>query len=1146
MNIYKYSKYIFSLLLCLTLLNAKADNAPLSAEPLNEVLDRISEKYRVIITYNTAQLSTTRIQFELIEGEKLESAVNRALSKTQFKFKQLTSKYFIVYDEKNSSKKNISKLKKKFKEIQEIEKMEGLDVQKVSKNTPSTIKKIMSVAAELIDVHTVSGIVQDNSGQPLIGASILEKGTSNGTVTDLDGAFTINVADENAVLVISFLSYMEKEIPLGGQSQLTITLEEDAAELNEVVVIGYGSKQKKDITGSIVSVKAEDFTQGANYSAAQLLNGAAAGVNVSQVSSAPGAGLRVQIRGAGSINSDNSVLFVVDGLPGVDPLSLSPGDIESIDVLKDASSAAIYGTRAANGVVLITTKKGRAGKTVLNYNNYIGFQSVSKSLDVLGGRDYANLINLRAPGTYTDAQISSFGDGTNWQDQIFTEAVVHNHQLSLSGGSDKSSYYLGLNYFDQEGIVRNSGSDKYNFRINIQSNPLDRLKISANANFTRQRNDEILFSNGANEGAGPINSAIQFDPTLSAGLDENGRFFRNAAIALDNPLALIEGIDNQRVLNRFYASVNSEYSLTDAISATIRIGAESNNSRFDSFNSRVTLNGLGAGGSAVINQNSDTHWLAEALLNYTKTFNQDHNIKVLGGVTFEEFLFQGVGASSANFLSDVTGTDLLQSGNGDLNDNVNSFKFVNRLNGFIGRGSYDFKNKYFLTASFRVDGSSRFAENSRYAFFPSASFGWRITQEDFMAENNTFDELKLRVGYGELGNQGINNFETRQTLVSEGSNAVFGGNLAQGVVVARLANPALKWETTRELNIGVDFAILDYKLSGSVDYFNRNTFDQLFEKPLPSVVGFNSVRTNLGSVKNSGVDFNLSSWNIKRQDFEWKTNLNIALLKNEVTELPDFTQEIITGNIGTFINQFTIVREGDPLRSFYGYEIEGIIQEGEDIQSIATPDVAGYQAGMPRFTDQNNDGVIDANDRVVLGNPFPDLTFGFNNSVRYKNFSFEVFLQGVQGIETLDANITESLYPTNDSRNTIARYYDERWTPQNPSNTLPSGVTPSLYGGARAINSLTVVDASFIRLKNITVIYAIPLSEYSSISGLNIYLGIDNLLTITDYEGFDPDASAVGDSGIGSAGPSTSAVSRVAYNSYPLAKTFRIGLDVNF
>ncbi|MFY0600061.1 MAG: TonB-dependent receptor [Cyclobacteriaceae bacterium] len=1026
---------------------------------------------------------------------------------------------------------------------------ETITVKKVSKKVA-----LPDVEESITEKQTVEGTVTDENGEGLPGATILEKGTNNGTVADVNGQFRITVSDENSILVFTFVGYKTQEVQLNNRAVIDVTMSPDVASLNEVVVIGYGTQNQNSLTGSVVSVKQEDFTQGANYDALQLLNGAASGVNVSQVSSAPGAELSIQIRGAGSISSDNSVLFVVDGLPGVSPSSLSPDDIESIEVLKDASAAAIYGTRAANGVVLITTKKGKAGKAVISYSMYTGFQSVESDLDVLGAKDYAEMVNFReisAGGSaiYTDQQISGFGSGSDWQEEIFRDAVVQNHQLSISGGSDKSNYYLGLNYFDQEGVIKTSGSEKYNIRLNVQSSPTSKLLISANANFTRQVNDEILVSNGANEGAGPISSAIQYDPTLS-GIDPNtGRYARNTSIALDHPIALIEGIDNTNIINRFYSSLSMDYDILKNLTATVRLGGDISNSRRDFYRSRVTDIGLGNGGLAQVNSVEATHWLTEALLTYRNSSFDDHNFSLMGGATLEEFVTTGLGATGGGFLSDGTTTNLLQGGNGDLSDGVSSSKFKNQLNGFIGRGTYDYKGKYLLTAAFRVDGSSRFSEDNRYAFFPSASLGWRLSEEAFFKDLDAIDDLKLRLGYGELGNQGINNFETRQTLIA-GSNSVFDGNLVQGVRPARLPNPDLKWETTKEVNLGIDYSLFNDRISGSIDLFNRVTTDQLFIKPLPSVVGFSSVRTNFGEVANKGIDLAIKTENVRNKDFTWSSSLNLSFLKNEVTKLPDFTQEIIGGRVGTFITQYTTVREGAALRSYYGYEINGIFQEGDDIANSATPT---FSAGMPRFVDQDGDGDVDANDRVILGDPFPDYTFGFRNVFKYQNLSLSVLLLGVQGIDVLNANVAESLYPTNTARNSISRYWQDRWTPSNPSNKFPSGENPSTYGGALAINSLTITDASFVRMKNVTLGYDVPVENISWVSMLNIYVSIDNLFTITDFEGYDPDANAEGldpvinaqiasEDGINS----NNGVSRSSYNSYPLARTVRLGLNVKF
>lgn len=1000
---------------------------------------------------------------------------------------------------------------------------------------------ISSITREVISVRGKVTTDTDPEGMP--GVNVRVVGTQHGTVTDLNGDYTLDVEDESAVLEFSFIGYKTVREPVGSRTVINVNLSEIISGLNEVVVVGYGVQKKSDLTGSVVSLTQEDFTQGVNSNALQLLNGRASGVNISQPNSAPGADTKIQIRGAGSINGDNSALVVVDGLPGVNPSDISPDDIESIEVLKDASSAAIYGTRAANGVVLITTKSGKKNEPTLKYNMYYGVQSVAKQIDVLNGREYMETLNAirTAEGKdpiYSLEQIAEVGEGTNWQDVIFkTSAPVQNHQITMSGGSDKSTYYAGLNYFTQQGLVKNSNFNKLNLRTNIDFNPKDYLRFKFNMNYTRSVQNAILFSNGVNEGAGPINSAIQFDPTLPVGLNANGQYYLNDFIALDNPQALINGVSEENLRNRFYGTFTTEVEPLPGLIGSVRLGGSANSSISSSYRDRSTLNGRGNGGIGSRNASDYVQWLAEFLIRYEKEFNVDHRVNAFVGATFEEFLTVGVGASSRNFLSDVTGSDLLQSGDGDNGDDVSSSRSRNRLNGFLGRINYDIKGKYLFTVSMRADGTSRFSGSNKYAFFPSGAFAWRLSDEEFFQPvTAVLSTAKLRLGYGQLGNQGVPNFSTIQTLVAGGS-AAFGDAIYQGVVPARLPNPNLKWETTEEINVGLDFGFAGDRVNGSIDYFIRNTKDQIFSKPIPSVVGFSNILVNFGEARNSGVEFAVNSVNVNRNNFKWSSALNFSILKNEVTKLPDFIPEIVSGSIGGFINNYLLIREGAPMRSFYGYETSGVFQLGDDIASSAQPNA---EPGHIKFKDQNNDGKIDLNDRVILGDPFPDFTMGFNNSINYGNFSLDLFLQWVQGIETLDANVTESIYPTNEYRNRIAEYLENRWTPESPSNKYPSGVNPTAYGGDYIINSLTVADASFLRLKTVTLGYNLPVRDKKIIQSANVYVAGDNLFTLTDFQGYDPDANASAATG------DTDTVAKVSYNSYPLSRTFRFGLSVTF
>jgi TonB-linked SusC/RagA family outer membrane protein len=989
----------------------------------------------------------------------------------------------------------------------------------------------------------VRGTITDSKGEPIIGANVIVRGTSNGCITDFDGKFSLN-ASRGATLLVSYIGYKPTEVTVGDKSVYNITLQEDNQALDEVVVVGYGTQKKQDLTGSVVSVGEGKFTEGVTTNAFQMITGKAAGVNVSQSSSAPGSASKIQIRGAGSINSSNSALVVVDGMPGVDASSINPADIKSIEVLKDASAAAIYGTRAANGVVLITTKGGKSGDIKVNLNAEWGLQSTAKRLDLLNAQEYMQTLNdIRvASGNkdgkiYTDAQIAAAGEGTDWQDEIFRNgAPVQTYQLSMSGGGEKHDFYVALGYLNQQGVVRTSDLNKYNVRANINMAPKDFLRFKFSTNFTRKDSKQLYENmNGTNEAAGPIASALMFDPTLPSTIDAStGTYYANSYIALDNPLALLNGVKPQSHSNNFYGTFTTEIEPLKDLVATIRVGANVNNTNTAQYRSTLTMTGKASSGIATQKRADEVQWLSEFLLNYKKSFNEVHNLNLLLGATFEQYEMSYLSGTAKGFLSDISGVNDMGSGDSLNGDDVASYKERNRLNGFLGRINYNYRDRYLLTASFRYDGTSRFSDDNKYAFFPSVAAAWRMKEEAFLNDVDFLSDLKLRLGYGQLGNQGIGNYQTIQTLVAGGS-AVMGSQLVQGVVLSRLANTNLKWETTAETNVGVDFGFFNNRLSGSLDFYIRDTKDQLFDKPLSSSIGFSSMKVNAGKVRNSGVDITLSSVNFDNKRFGWNTDLNLSFLKNEVKSLPDYTttSRLITGSISSFISGFELTQVGSAIYSYYGYKVDGVFQTTDDIANSAQPNA---KPGELKFQDTNNDGKIDDNDRVILGKPFPDVTLGFTNSFRYKDFTLSVFLQGVFGIKTLDANVLETMYPTNEYRNRLAKYYKNRWTESNPTNKYPSGVNPSNYGGQYSINSMTVVDASFLRIKNINLSYNVPLKRRNVIDAVSVYCAVDNLYTFTSYDGYDPDASASG----------STSISKVNYNSYPLARTFRLGFNLTF
>ncbi len=979
----------------------------------------------------------------------------------------------------------------------------------------------------------VNGLISDEQGQPLPGATILEKNTTNGVVTDFDGNYSIQVSDQNAILMISFVGYATQEVLVADLTDFNFSLQPDN-ELDEVVITGYGSQQKRDLTGAIVQVKSEDFVKGANTNALQLLNGKASGVHISQSDSAPGGAIDIKIRGAGSINASNEVLVVIDGLPGGSLTALSPDDIESIEVLKDASASAIYGSRAANGVVLITTKKGKSGAMVISYENYFGFQSVNERVDMLNGGEYLQVlsdINEEGGGDVlsTPAEISAMGSGYDWQDIIFRSSLVQNHQVTMSGGSDVSNYYVSLNHLNNEGVIRESGEKKYNARINYGLTPNDRLNVNLNLSINRSEIDNVKMGRGTNEGVGLLAAALLFDPTIGPEVNSEGYYDVNPLVAIENPEAILQGWDQQVSSNRVYATGSVDYKIIDGLTATARFGANISDSRRDLYENDKFQVGRGLNGRSTIRNMESNYWIAEYLGEYQREWGE-HNFKFLAGITFESNTTRFHQSVASDMLSHVTTTNLQQSGNSETL-NAESGKFKNTLQSSLARLNYSFKDKYLLTASVRRDGTSKFSDKYKYATFPSASVGWKLSSEPFMENNEIFSELKLRAGYGEIGNQGIENFETIPTFQA-GSNAILGGATVSGAVPARIANQDLKWETTKETNIGIDFSLANNRFSGSIDYFDRNTFDQLFQQPVPLTTGFTYVRTNFGQVKNSGIDFSFSSRNVDKT-WTWDTDIVMSFLKNEVVELPTFAANVISGSF-SFSGNYRITQVGAPILSFYGYELDGIFQQGDDIGGSAQPNAL---PGHPIFVDQNGDQKIDGTDRVILGDPFADFTYGITNRFGYKDFSLEIYIQGVQGIENFSNLAAESLYPINKERNHLAVHYLDRWRTSNTDAVYPSGVNYTSYSdGTNKVNTYTVQDASFMRVKNITLNYNLPLANSDFIKSGNVYLSGENLLTVApNYIGFDPDGNSDG-----------TGVSRADFANYPLARIIRIGCKLNF
>lgn len=984
--------------------------------------------------------------------------------------------------------------------------------------------------------NIVKGRVTNAQGEPLAGVSVTIKGTQTGTLTDENGDYSLDVPP-TGTLVFSFVGFTAQEVSVNGRSSIDISLVGSVSELEQVVVVGYGTQKKSDLTGSVSSINSGDFVQGVATDALQLISGKAAGVDVSQANSEPGGKLNIRVRGVGSINSSNTALIVIDGVPGGSTANINPADIESIDILKDASSAAIYGTRAANGVVLITTKKGKQGPARITYNTYLALQSPAAKLNVLDGSQYMNYLNDiskdegRSP-VFTEEQIKAIGKGTNWQDQLFRKALATNHQLSIGGGNENVKYYSSLRYLSQNGILISSGINQYNFITNLEITPNDKFKFAININGNRNDKNKIANeSSTGNENADPLNAATQFDPTIGTELDANGRYQLNPTVALDNPIALANGYNFKEQNSRLFGSVLGEYKILTGLKATIRLGGDFSSITEDDYTEQITQKGLANGGIGELNELKETYWLAEGLINYDKSWG-NNNLAILGGATWEKFMTTTQGSYATGFLSDVTQTNLLQSGNVST-FRVTSSRSSHKLQSFFGRANYTLLNKYLFTATIRSDGTSRFSKKNQYAIFPSVALGWKLTEEEFMSHAGFVNNLKLRISYGRMGNEGIGNFATIPTYVA-GGNTVLGGVIVNGAQPARLPNPDLKWETTAEYNFGLDYGLWNNRISGSVEYYIKNTFDQLFDKPVPLTTGFSTILTNFGNVKNKGIDFSLNSRNLVGK-LGWETSLSISTLKNKVAELPPFIGRIITGGIIANIPGFSIVEQGSPMYAYYGYRVDDIFRTQGEIDKSAQPDA---KLGWPKFFDANNDGKIDASDRVILGNPYPSFIYSIGNTFSYHNFSLNIYFTGVSGIKTFNGNIVESMFPINFERNIISRYYFDRWTPENPNAEYPSGANSSVYfGNGRMINSYSIQDASYFRLKNLTLNYRVPIDNSRIFKAASISLTGENLFTITNFIGYDPAANQTGDG---------TSVAKSSYNNYPIARIISLGASFTF
>lgn len=1010
----------------------------------------------------------------------------------------------------------------------------------------STVLLLMCINEVLAQVRISGSVANELSGEMLPGASVKVVGATIGVSTDEKGNFSLQVPNLQVSLSISYMGYLPREIKLNNRSALKILLTPDASQLEEIVVVGYGTVKKSDITGSVTALKREDFNEGPIASADQLIFGKAAGVQVVQNSGEPGGGFSVNIRGAGSINAGNSPLYVVDGLPldnstvvsgggenftnsraPRNPLNtINPADIESIEILKDASATAIYGSRGANGVVMITTKKGKAGRLSITYDAYGGIQNVANNIKLLNASEYQQVMNdiIDAGGGSENDRVATLtNDGTDWLGSVFRKnAPTHNHNLSFSGGNENTQFNTSFNYYSQDGLIINSAFKRYSARLNLEHRVKENFKLGVNINTSYTKDDFVPNGFDLNERAGVIYAAINYDPTLPVWAD-NGRYFLSPNMNIDNPLAIANGKDAFSNSYRTFGTAYAEYNFLNGFKAKINVGGDIVSQRTDTYVDRSTIDGLAAGGIGSIEQGKNSNYLGEATLSYNRSF-AEHQVNAVVGMTGQKFIDDNFFASARRFSSDATGTNNLNLGD-PLTRQTTSNKGINSLLSYLARINYSYKDKYLFTTAFRADGSSRFGENNRFGYFPSFALGWKIKEEDFMKSISSISSLKLRASWGRTGNQEIGNYQSLSTL-SSGWTAVLDGTQVIGIAPSRIPNPNLKWESSEQVNIGIDFGLFKDRISGTIDWYKKDTKDMLLNLPVPRSSGFSTMMTNVGSVQNSGLELGITSNNMVGA-FQWTTNAMFTTLRNKVKSLGGIPN-IITGSAGS-TSQVAIIQEGEPLNSFYGYQIVGIWQENDDFSST----VDNVQAGDFKYLDVNGDKTVNAADRVIIGKSFPDFTYSLTNNFQYKGFGLYIFIEGVQGVSMLNNNLVDTYFPPNLRRNRLAEPLLNRWTPQNPSNVYPSFVTPNTQG-QKGVNNYTVEDASYIRLNTVRISYNLPIKS-GPIAGATIYVSGQNLYTITDYTGFDPALN-----------PNGGANFRMDWNAYPAPRTYLFGATLNF
>ena len=983
---------------------------------------------------------------------------------------------------------------------------------------------------------TVTGTVTDVSGEPIIGANIRIKGTTTGTITDIDGNFSIK-AEPQSVIEVSYIGYLTQETVINNQKSIRFLLKEDTKTLDEVVVIGYGVQKKADLTGSVANINTEKLNTQSNANIGQALQGKIAGVDIVSQGGAPGSGTRIMVRGIGTLNNA-SPLYIVDGMYMNSIDHINPNDIASIDVLKDASSAAIYGSRAANGVIIVTTKEGSntEGKPIIDLSVNLGISTASKFLDMLDAKGWAEVTTIARqaigkPALDMATDLANKPDN-DWQDIMFRPALMQNYNLSVKGGGKYSTYYTGLGYFNQDGIVKGTNYQRYN----IQSkNDYKRGIFSAGTNLIISfSHDKPLHQELR---GGMIGTILQSVPTLEKYDDTREGGYGGTygdVVNIPHPLAIIDDniMDRYNENVKIFANLYAQIELFKGLKYKLNLTPDFSFERYKSYLNKYDF-GLATNSITQLTerQRRRRNILVENLLTFDRTFGE-HKISALAGYTYQDSRFRHIQAYGEGLPQ---GLEEIDAATTNRSNEGNSWRSV--LTSILGRVFYSYQNKYLFTATIRRDGSSKFGKNNRYGYFPSFSLGWNVAEEKFMENVHWLDQLKLRGGYGVLGNQEIDNYQYSSTITTGINYPDGNGGLLQGAFPKNFANPDIKWEETAMTNVGIDFMAFNNRLSLTADYYVKNTKDILLTVPIPiSSGGANDPIRNAGKIRNNGFEFNLGWMDQPNPDISYGINLIGSFNKNKVIAMGSESGSIKGGSTNQNITT-SETKAGYPIGGYWlistaGYfnsqeEVDAYAKDGKKIQPAAEP-------GDIKFVDANNDGVINDDDRVFQGSPFPDFTFALNGNMRYKNFDLSIGLQGVLGNKIYNAT-RQTLEDVTKGSNFLASCLDY-WTPENKNASHPRLTWDDPNRNTRAESDRYLENGSYLRLRSVQLGYTFPQTWFKgAIQHARVYINAENLFTITSYSGYSPDVNA------------DNANYRGFDNFiYPTNRTFMLGLNVTF